>query len=212
MQPLTEEQVRAVFVNAAPDELERLALPLDFILLDWDHLDFFAWRDPRMKGRGYVIAELSGTPTGVVLRATDGSSRGRPAMCNLCHTMQPGDQVALFTARRVGDAGSRGEGGSAFPRSHTGQGVAERRSRRFPRQAASFSTTPRNPLSFRGRDALTTPTVELPHHQPIRVTVAEHPQGVAGSGAFLSAADAVVDLFPTTASPRRWASAVKSAR
>jgi hypothetical protein len=109
MQSLTEEQVRAAFVNAAPDEVERLALPLDFILLDWDHLDFFAWRDPRMKGRGYVIAELSGTPTGVVLRATDGSSRGRPAMCNLCHTMQPGDQVALFTARRVGDAGSRGD-------------------------------------------------------------------------------------------------------
>ena len=31
MQPLTEEQVRAALVNAAPDELQRLALPLDFV-------------------------------------------------------------------------------------------------------------------------------------------------------------------------------------
>ena len=109
MQPLTEEAVRAVLVNAAPDELERVALPVDFLLVDWDHLDFLAWRDPRTRGRGYVVAEIDGAPTGVVLRATDGSGRGRPAMCNLCHTMQPGDQVALFTARRAGDAGARGD-------------------------------------------------------------------------------------------------------
>jgi len=109
MQPLTQEQVRAALVNAAPDELDRLELPVDFLLVDWDHLDFFAWRDPRTRSRGYVVAELGGEPTGVVLRATGGSGRGRPAMCNLCHTMQPGDQVALFTARRAGDAGERGD-------------------------------------------------------------------------------------------------------
>ena len=109
MQPLTEEQVRTALVNAAPDELQRLALPLDFVLLDWDHMDFFAWRDPLTRGRGYVVAELEGTPTGVVLRATAGSPHARPAMCNLCHTMQPGNQVALFTARKAGDAGSRGD-------------------------------------------------------------------------------------------------------
>ena len=30
-------------------------------------------------------------------------------MCNLCHTMQPGNQVSLFTARRAGDAGAHGD-------------------------------------------------------------------------------------------------------
>jgi hypothetical protein len=109
MQPLTEDDVRAALVNAAPEELERVELPLDFLLVDWDHLDFLAWRDPRTRSRGYVVAELDGSPTGVVMRATDGAGRGRPAMCNLCHTMQPGDQVALFTARRAGDAGARGD-------------------------------------------------------------------------------------------------------
>jgi hypothetical protein len=109
MQSLTEDQVRSAIVNASAEERGRLALPPDFPLLDWDHLDFFAWRDPVTRGRGYVVAELEGEPTGIVLRATDGSGRGRPAMCNLCHTMQPGNQVALFTARRSGDAGDRGD-------------------------------------------------------------------------------------------------------
>jgi hypothetical protein len=109
MRPLTEDDVRSSFVNASPDELRIVALPTDFLLADWDHLDFFAWRDPRTRGRGYVIAELDGEPRGVVLRAADGTSRARSAMCNLCHTMQPADQVALFTARKAGPAGEQGD-------------------------------------------------------------------------------------------------------
>ncbi|MFV0375524.1 FBP domain-containing protein [Microbacterium sp.] len=109
MQALTETQVRSVLVNASDDERDRLALPLNFPLVEWDHLDFFAWRDPRTRGRGYLVAELDGAPAGVVLRAASGSAHARPAMCNLCHTMQPGDQVALFTARKSGNAGERGD-------------------------------------------------------------------------------------------------------
>src|SRR4051812_358247 len=109
MRPLTEEDVRASFVNAADDELRSMSLPSDFVLTDWDHLDFFAWRDPRTRGRGYVIVEVRSEPTGVVLRAADGSSGARSAMCNLCHTMQPADQVSLFTARKAGTAGAHGD-------------------------------------------------------------------------------------------------------
>jgi hypothetical protein len=109
MRPLTEEDVRSSFVNASPDELRLVALPADFVLADWDHLDFLAWRDPRTRGRGYVVAEIDGAPTGVVLRAADGSSHARSAMCNLCHTMQPADQVSLFTARKAGAAGDHGD-------------------------------------------------------------------------------------------------------
>ena len=45
-----------LLVNASPDEKERLALPHDFVLTDWDHLDFLAWRDPRTRGRGGAVA------------------------------------------------------------------------------------------------------------------------------------------------------------
>ena len=109
MRPLTEEDIRETFVNAGPDELRLVELPLDFVLSDWDHLDFYAWRDPRIRGRGYLIAEVEGEPTGIVLRAAEGTPRVRSAMCNLCHTMQPADQVALFTARKAGTAGSHGD-------------------------------------------------------------------------------------------------------
>ncbi len=108
MRALTEDEVRGSFVNAGPDELRLVAVPDDFALTDWDHLDFLAWRDPRTRGRGYVIAERDGEPTGVVLRAAEGSSRARAALCSICQTMQPGDQVSLFTARRVGAAGESG--------------------------------------------------------------------------------------------------------
>jgi len=109
MRALTEDEVRGSFINAMDDELRVVALPDDFLLTDWDHLDFLAWRDPRTRGRGYLVTERDGEPTGVVMRAADGSSRARSAMCNLCHTMQPADQVSLFTARKAGDAGRHGD-------------------------------------------------------------------------------------------------------
>lgn len=109
MRQLTEDDIRSVFANASDDELRLLTLSADFLLTDWDHLDFLAWRDPRSKGRGYLIAEVGGEPVGVVLRAAEGTSRASSALCNVCHTMQPADQVSLFTARKAGDAGLRGD-------------------------------------------------------------------------------------------------------
>jgi len=108
MRQLTEDDVRGAFANAGDEELRLLTLPADFMLTDWDHLDFLAWRDPRMSGRGYLIAELGGEPIGVVLRAAEGTSRANSALCNLCHTMQPADQVSLFSARKAGQAGLHG--------------------------------------------------------------------------------------------------------
>lgn len=108
MRAMTEDELRHSFVNVVPDELRLIALPHDFVLTDWDHLDFLAWRDPRTRGRGYLVAERDGRPTGIVLRAAEGTSRAHAAMCNLCHTMQPADQVALFTARRAGRDGTHG--------------------------------------------------------------------------------------------------------
>ena len=109
MRPLTEEELRASFVNAAPDELRVIEVPLSARTTDWYHFDFLAWRDPEFRGRGYLVAEVDGQPRGVVLRASESSALSRAAMCNLCHTMQPGDQVSLFTARKAGAAGEHGD-------------------------------------------------------------------------------------------------------
>ncbi|QKJ18597.1 FBP domain-containing protein [Microbacterium hominis] len=109
MRPLTEDDVRSSFVNATADDLRLVTLPGDFLFADWDHLDFYAWRDPRTRGRGYMIAEIDGEPRGIVMRAAEGTPRVRSAMCNLCHTTQPADQVSMFSARKAGDAGEHGD-------------------------------------------------------------------------------------------------------
>ncbi|WP_426184949.1 FBP domain-containing protein [Microbacterium sp. TWP3-1-2b2] len=108
MRALTESDVRASFVNASPEELRLMEMPHDFLLVDWDFHDFLAWRDPASSKRGCVLVEIDKRLVGIVLRATD-PGRGRAGMCNICHTMQPGNQVALFSARRAGDAGRRGD-------------------------------------------------------------------------------------------------------
>lgn len=109
MRPLTEDDIRAAMANASSDELRLLAVRGEFVLADWDHLDFYAWRDQHTRGRGYIVVEIDGRPRGIVLRAAEGSSRARAAICNLCHTMQPADQVSLFTARKAGEAGEHGD-------------------------------------------------------------------------------------------------------
>ena len=108
MRALTETDVRAAFVNADADDLRVMQLPHDFLLVDWDYLDFFAWRDPGASRRGYVLIEHDGAVVGLVLRSTE-PGRSRSGMCNICQTLQPGNQVAMFSARRVGEAGVRRE-------------------------------------------------------------------------------------------------------
>ena len=110
MRGMTEDDARAALANASDGERELMAVPTAFLILDWDHMDFVAWRDPRTRDRAYLIVELDGHPTGIVLRAASGSSHARAGVCNICHTMQPADQVTMFTARRGGAAGERGDG------------------------------------------------------------------------------------------------------
>lgn len=108
MRPMTEQEVRGSFVNADRRELDLVEMPHDFLLTEWDHLDFLAWRDPHTRTRGYIVAEIDGEPTGIVLRASSSTTSARHGICNICRTMQPGNQVMMFTARRAGEAGERG--------------------------------------------------------------------------------------------------------
>ncbi|TDE27586.1 FBP domain-containing protein [Actinomadura sp. 6K520] len=110
MEPVTERDLRASFVNCSRGEARRLALPRDFTGLPWDDLDFLGWRDPRAPERAYLVAERGGRPTGIALRAASGAPRGFTArsMCSLCLTTRTGGAVSLMTARRTGEAGRQG--------------------------------------------------------------------------------------------------------
>lgn len=109
MRPLSEDEIKDSFVNTTDGELEQFELPLEHLLTEWDRIDALAWRDHRVRHRAYLVTLVDEEPVGVVLRAADTSmSRHRAAICNLCHTQQPADQVTLFSARKAGPAGAAG--------------------------------------------------------------------------------------------------------
>ncbi|MFK4730777.1 FBP domain-containing protein [Agromyces mediolanus] len=110
MRPLSEEEIRASFVNGTPAELEHFELPIEVLVAEWERLDAVAWRDRANRRLGYLVTLIDEEPVGIVLRAAESTmSRHRAAICNLCHTQQPADQVTLFSARRAGPAGAKGD-------------------------------------------------------------------------------------------------------
>ncbi|WP_351231210.1 FBP domain-containing protein [Streptomyces sp. NPDC002133] len=109
MKALTEQDIRASFVNCSKGEAKRLAVPRDLAEQPWDDLDFLGWRDPAAPDRSYVVAERDGRIVGVSLRFPS-RQRGylHRSMCSLCLTTHPGGGVSLMTARRTGQAGRDG--------------------------------------------------------------------------------------------------------
>ena len=105
---LSETDIRASFVNATKGEIARIPLPgLHEVL--WSDREYLGWRDHGAPLRGYLVHWVNERPVGVVLRASSVSMRpGISAMCSLCRTPQPSDQVTLFSAARAGEAGRNG--------------------------------------------------------------------------------------------------------
>ncbi len=105
---LTEEQIRSSIINATQGEIGRMPLPgLHEVL--WDEREYLGWRDHQAPLRGYLVHWADDRPIGIVLRASSVSMRpGISAMCSLCRTSQPSDQVTLFSAARAGQAGRDG--------------------------------------------------------------------------------------------------------
>jgi hypothetical protein len=108
VKPLTEEQIRASFVNATNDAIERMPLP-GLHETVWEDREYLGWLDPSFAQRGYIVYWRDGKPFGIILRsASTTMSRGISAMCSLCRTHQPGSQVSLFTVPKAGQAGRDG--------------------------------------------------------------------------------------------------------
>ncbi|WP_433324481.1 FBP domain-containing protein [Spirillospora sp. CA-294931] len=109
MEPLTEREIRASFVNCTKGEAKRLAVPRDLAEKPWDDLDFLGWRDPAAPGRTYLVTESGDGPLGIALRlAAPHAGTGRRSMCSLCLTTHTGG-VSLMTARRTGAKGQQGD-------------------------------------------------------------------------------------------------------
>lgn len=109
MEPLTEKQVRASFVNCTRGEAARLRLPAQLEATPWPDLDFLAWVDPRAPLQGYLVVPTADRLVGVQLRRNQGGDGPRRTrMCSLCLTTHPGAGVSLMVAPRSGRSGREG--------------------------------------------------------------------------------------------------------
>ena len=108
MSPLTDAQIRASFINASRSEQKNVTLPPDLDDLVWDRLDFLGWRDPKLPNVGYLVLHVDDQPVGLILRQTDTRARSRP-QCSWCSDILLPNDVVLYTTKRAGHAGRRGD-------------------------------------------------------------------------------------------------------
>ncbi|MFI7298743.1 FBP domain-containing protein [Streptomyces sp. NPDC050121] len=114
MKPLTEQEIRAAFVNCTKGEAKRLSVPRDLAEQPWDDLDYLGWRDPQAPDRAYLAVELDGRLKALALRSSaSGSWQTRRSMCTLCLTTHSGG-VSLMVAPKAGRAGQQGNSVGAY--------------------------------------------------------------------------------------------------
>jgi FBP C-terminal treble-clef zinc-finger len=108
VEPLTEQEIRAAFVNCSKGEANRLHVPRDLTGEPWDDLDFLGWRDPQAPDRAYLVADLGDGPVAITLRSpAPAPGQKRASLCSICLTGHVGG-VTLMVAPRTGKAGQQG--------------------------------------------------------------------------------------------------------
>jgi hypothetical protein len=108
MRPLTEAEIRRSIVNAGPEEAGRMPMPgLHEVV--WEDREYLGWRDPGSPQRGYLVTWHGAEPVAIILRAAGTRLQAGAAICSLCNTPQPGNQVTMFSAPLAGEKGRRGD-------------------------------------------------------------------------------------------------------
>lgn len=107
MDPISERDIRASFVNCSKGDAKRLPAPRDLDDRPWDDLDFLGWTDSSFPGRGYLVVPRDDGPVGVAMRFEPNGS-GKSQMCAICLTTHTRGGVALMTANKVGESGRAG--------------------------------------------------------------------------------------------------------
>ncbi|MEU9339781.1 FBP domain-containing protein [Streptomyces sp. NPDC048278] len=115
MRQLTEQEIRAAFVNCTKGAAKRLNIPHDLDERPWAELDYFGWRDPQAPDRAYLVTESAdGLARAVALRCPSPSSwQTRRSMCSICLTTHTGG-VSLMVAAKAGKAGQQGNSVGAY--------------------------------------------------------------------------------------------------
>lgn len=108
MRPIDEREIRASFINASRKEASSLSLPTGFAEIDFFTRDFLGWSDQKFARRAYVVTEVDGALTGVLLQRAEQRVQAR-AQCSWCEDVTLRNDVQFFSARKAGAAGRNGD-------------------------------------------------------------------------------------------------------
>jgi hypothetical protein len=108
MKSYTQQQILQSFRGATRSEIKRVTFADDFADVDFDRLEYYGWQDRKIPRRAYIVVERESGPVALLLTRAEAKPRGR-AMCTWCNDVSLTDEAVLYTVRRGGAAGRKGD-------------------------------------------------------------------------------------------------------
>lgn len=104
----TRSQILDAFRGATRSEVKKVTFAADFDAVEFDKLEYYGWTDPKIPRRAYLVVERPEGPIALLLSRAAAKPRGR-AMCTWCNDVNLTDEAVLYTVRRGGAAGRKGD-------------------------------------------------------------------------------------------------------
>lgn len=108
MNSYTRDQILTAFRGATRSEVKKVTFAPDFDVVDFDKLDYYGWVDPKIPRRAYLLVDRPDGPVTLLLNRAAVKPRGR-TMCTWCNDVNLTDEAVLYTVRRGGAAGRKGD-------------------------------------------------------------------------------------------------------
>ncbi|MCF8570878.1 FBP domain-containing protein [Gordonia sp. HY002] len=108
MRTPTQKQILSAFRGATKSEIAKVTFPFDFNDVDFDRLEFYGWRDRKIPRRAYLVVEHGEELVALILNRGEAKPRRR-AMCAWCRDVELSTDAILYSVRRAGPRGRRGD-------------------------------------------------------------------------------------------------------
>ena len=108
MDSYTRPQILGAFRGATRSEVRKVTFAADFDDVDFSRLEYYGWVDPKIPRRAYLVVDRPDGPVALLLNRAAVTPRGR-TMCTWCNDVNLADEAVLYTVRRGGAAGRKGD-------------------------------------------------------------------------------------------------------